>query len=139
MGFRLIAHRGFSALAPENTLAAFDLALASDFRHIELDVQLTADGVPVVIHDDTLGRTTDGSGPVAGSTLGEIKGLDAGSWFPNAVERGYVGLRVPTLEEVLRRYAGKAHLLVELKPESTEGRPWGQPLKKPAGAPLNLG
>ena len=120
MGFRIIAHRGFSALAPENTLASFDLALASEFRHIELDAQLTADGVPVVVHDRTLGRTTDGSGPVAKATLGEIKGLDAGSWFPNAEERGYIGLRVPTLEEVLRRYVGRAHILVELKSDEPE-------------------
>ena len=81
MGFRIIAP-WLSALAPEDTLASFDLALASEFRHIELDAQLTADGVPVVVHDRTLGRTTDGSGPVAKATLGEIKGLDAGRGFP---------------------------------------------------------
>ena len=58
MPFTLIAHRGFSSDAPENTFAAFDLALESGFDNIELDAQLTADGVPVVIHDSTLDRTT---------------------------------------------------------------------------------
>ena len=120
MTFTLIAHRGFSSAAPENTLAAFDLALESGFPNIELDAQLTTDGFAVVIHDETLDRTTDGSGAVAKSTLGEIKGLDAGSWFPNADERGYVALRVPTLDEVLLRYQGRAHLYLEMKSDQPE-------------------
>ncbi len=115
MPFVLVAHRGFSSEAPENTLAAFDLALASGFGHIELDARLTADCIPVVIHDNTVDRTTDGSGAVRDMTLADIRGLDAGSWFENAAERGYVGLRVPTLEEVLSRYEGRAHLYIELK------------------------
>ena len=117
MTFILIAHRGFSSAAPENTLAAFDLALESGFGHIELDAQLTADGVPVVIHDPNVDRTTDGSGVVAEAALADLVKLDAGSWFPNAFERGYVGQRIPTLDEVLNRYKGRAHLYLELKSE----------------------
>ena len=117
MTFGLIAHRGASEDAPEATIASFDLALASGFGHIELDAQLTADVVPVVVHDDAFDRTTDGSGPVAEATLAQVKELDAGSWFENAAELGYIGLRVPTLDEVLQRYAGRAHVYIELKSE----------------------
>jgi glycerophosphoryl diester phosphodiesterase len=82
--FTLIAHRGFSSSAPENTIAAFDLAIDEGFDNIELDAHLSADGVPVVIHDDTLDRTTNGSGPVSSLTLAELRDLDAGAWFGNA-------------------------------------------------------
>ncbi len=77
----MIAHRGFSSRAPENTIAAFDLAIDAGFDNIELDVHLSADGVPVVIHDDALDRTTDGSGQVSSLTLPELRALDAGAWF----------------------------------------------------------
>src|SRR4029434_5171805 len=76
-----IAHRGASSYAPENTLAAFDLALQMGVRHIELDVDFTSDGHIVVIHDDTVDRTTDGSGPVTSHTLAALRGLDAGVRF----------------------------------------------------------
>src|SRR5436309_6573418 len=79
--FMVIAHRGASSYAPENTFAAFDLAIRMGARHIELDVEATRDGHIVVIHDDTVDRTTDGSGPVAGHTLETLQALDAGSWF----------------------------------------------------------
>ena len=118
--FILIAHRGFSSNAPENTLAAFDMALTAGFGHIELDVQLTADGVPVVIHDRTLERTTDGTGEVARATAEETAQLDAGSWFEGATERGYIGLEVPRLEKILERYAGKVHLYIELKSDQAK-------------------
>ena len=111
--FTLIAHRGFSSRAPENTIAAFDMALDAGFANIELDTHLSADGVPVVIHDDTLDRTTDGSGPVSSLTLAQLKRLDAGGWFGS--DDTYVGAVLPTLEEVLERYAGRAHLHLELK------------------------
>ena len=111
--FLIIAHRGAPNHAPENTLAAFDVALALGFAHIELDAQLTRDGVPVVFHDDTLERTTDGSGPLATRTLAELKRLDAGAWFGPA----FRGERIPALEEVLVRYRGKAYLHLELKSE----------------------
>lgn len=116
MTFLLIAHRGASAEAPENTLAAFDLALEQGAKALELDVRLSADGVPVAIHDATVERTTDGHGPVAGHTLAQLKALDAGSWFGPR----FAGERVPALEEVLVRYRGKARLQIELKSEEVE-------------------
>lgn len=124
MAFTLIAHRGFSSDAPENTFAAFDLALESGFDNIELDAQLTADGVPVVIHDDALDRTTDGSGPVAKATLAEVALLDAGCRFVDAVGgTSFSGERVPTLDSVLERYAGRAHFHLELKSRDEELAP----------------
>ena len=74
------AHRGASAWFPENTLVAFEAAIASGADSVELDVQLSADGVAVVIHDDTVDRTTLGSGAVAQLTAAELAALDAGSW-----------------------------------------------------------
>ena len=90
------AHRGASAKAPENTLAAFRLAHELGADGVELDVQLTADGRVVVIHDETLDRTTTGSGPVGARTLREIKTFDASN-----DRSGYQGETVPTLEQVL--------------------------------------
>ena len=122
MPFTLIAHRGYSSEAPENTFEAFDLALEHGFNNFEMDVQLTKDGVPVVIHDDAVDRTTNGHGLVRELTLAEIKSLDAGSWSasgPEGVGRrsygAYSGARVPTLAEVLERYRGRAHIHLELK------------------------
>ncbi len=91
------AHRGASATAPENTLAAFRLAHELGADGVELDVQLTADGHVVVIHDETLDRTTTGGGPVVARTLREIKRLDASNG-----REGYPGEQVPTLDEVLQ-------------------------------------
>ncbi|MBB4264500.1 glycerophosphodiester phosphodiesterase [Roseospira visakhapatnamensis] len=93
----VIAHRGASASAPENTLAAFRRAAELGARWVEFDVTLTADGRPVVIHDDTLERTTDGAGRVAETTLAALADLDAGTWFAP----DFAGELVPTLEEVL--------------------------------------
>jgi glycerophosphoryl diester phosphodiesterase len=92
-----IAHRGASSYAPENTFAAFDLALRQGARHIELDVQATRDGHIVVIHDDTVDRTTDGSGLVTSQTLEALQALDAGSWFGAQ----FTGERIPVFDEVL--------------------------------------
>jgi len=78
---QIIAHRGASGLLPENTLAAFKLALAMQAEGIELDVHLTADGKPVVIHDRRVNRTTDGAGRVTALTAAQLQNLDAGSWF----------------------------------------------------------
>ena len=91
------AHRGARAHAPENTLAAFDLALRMGAHEIELDVQTTRDGHVVVIHDDSVDRTTDGTGPVAGHTLSDLRALDAGARFG----AGFAGERIPLLDEVL--------------------------------------
>jgi len=115
-GCLAIAHRGASSYAPENTLAAFDLALTMGARHLELDVELTSDGHVVVIHDDTLDRTTDGSGPVTARTLAELRRLDAGRWFGPA----FAGERIPTYEDVLERYRGRAHLHTEIKGRAPE-------------------
>ena len=109
--FTVIAHRGASAYAPENTFAAFDLALEMGCNHIELDVRLTRDSQVVVSHDDTVDRTTNGSGRVEELLLEEIQKLDAGSWK----DARFAGERVPTLEEVLAKYRGQAHLHIELK------------------------
>ena len=108
----IVAHRGFSAVAPENTMAAFKLVLNEpDIKFIELDIHLSKDGVPVVIHDHTLDRTTSGTGPVVEHTLEELRQLDAGSTF--APE--FAAERIPTLEEVLELTKGRCKLHVELK------------------------
>ncbi len=101
---RIYAHRGASAELPENTLAAFARAVELGAFGIELDVHLSVDGVPVVIHDDTVDRTTNGSGAVAEMTAADLQSLDAGSGEP-----------VPTLEQVLDLVAGKTHLNIEIK------------------------
>jgi len=94
---RLIGHRGAADLAAENTEAGFRKAAALGARWVEFDVHLSADGVPVVIHDDTVDRTTDGKGAVAAFTLADLKRLDAGSWFGGT----FKGERIPTLEETI--------------------------------------
>ncbi|WP_448630747.1 glycerophosphodiester phosphodiesterase [Cellulomonas soli] len=80
-GVTVIAHRGNSAVAPQNTIPAFEAAWRAGADMIELDVQLTADGAVVVIHDDDLDETTDGTGPLREHTLAQVRALDAGSWF----------------------------------------------------------
>lgn len=119
MPIHIIAHRGYSHQAPENTNVAFDLALESGFPHVELDVHLTGDGIPVVIHDKTVDRTTDGFGNVIDTTLDGIRALDIVAPNVSSMGRLYEGLSVPTLEEVLLRYRGKAHLYIELKSDHT--------------------
>ncbi|MDN7245150.1 glycerophosphodiester phosphodiesterase family protein [Planococcus shenhongbingii] len=109
---QLIAHRGWSGKAPENTLSAIQLALEEPkIDSIEIDVHLTKDGVPVVIHDHKVDRTTNGSGYVKDMTAAEIRALDAGSWFGPE----FAGEKVPTLEEVLELTSGGKKLLIELK------------------------
>lgn len=99
-----IGHRGASKTFPENTLAAFRAACDAGADLCELDVQLSRDGAVVVIHDDTVDRTTNGRGAVANLTLAELKALDAGR-----------GERIPTLDEVFAATAGRCGLNVELK------------------------
>lgn len=94
---RVVAHRGNSSVAPQNTLAAFEAAWRAGADSIEIDVQLTGDGEVVVIHDDTLDATTDGRGRVDAHSLAEVRTVDAGSWFSPA----YAGQRVPTFAEVV--------------------------------------
>lgn len=110
----LVAHRGLSARYPENTLAAFRAAADEGARMLELDVGLTADGQVVVLHDETLDRTTDGSGSLSASPLAEITGLDAGSWF--APE--FAGEPLPTLAQVLDELGSRIAINVEIKPEA---------------------
>lgn len=112
-----IAHRGASGHCPENTLAAFRRAIELGADMVELDCQLTRDGEVVVIHDDTLDRTTTGRGAVAVRTLAEIRALDAGSWFSPQ----FAGERVPTLAEVVDCLRGKVALNLEMKGEADPG------------------
>ena len=107
----LIAHRGAAADAPENTIAAFELALEQGADGLDLDVHLSADEHPVVIHDFTLERTTDGSGPVSALRVRELKRLDAGGWR----DRRFEGQRVQTLQEVFERFRDRARFWLELK------------------------
>lgn len=113
---RRVAHRGYSAVAPENTLPAFASAVLAGATHVEFDVRTTADGVPVVIHDRTLDRTTTGAGYLWESTASEVLAVDAGSWFSPA----FAGVRVPTLTETLDLLAADGpELLLEIKPPAT--------------------
>ncbi len=107
-----IAHRGDPAAAPENTMPAFEAALASGAEVIELDLRMTADEQTVVFHDELLDRTTNGSGPLAERTLAELRVLDAGGWYGSA----WVGTRIPTFDEFLPLLQGsKVRALIELK------------------------
>jgi glycerophosphoryl diester phosphodiesterase len=112
----VIAHRGGSARAPENTLEAMRLAIADGADALEFDVRLSADGEVVVIHDPAVDRTTDGTGAIEKMTLAELKSLDAGFRFtarpPDPVTT--IKHRIPTLDEVLRSFPGVPHL-IEIK------------------------
>ena len=112
-----VAHRGASSYAPENTFAAYDKALAMGVNHVELDVQLTRDEQIVVIHDDTVDRTTDGQGRVADFTLAELRALDAGGWF----SAEYEGERIRSFGETLEHYKGRLHFHVEIKQREIAG------------------
>lgn len=109
---QLVGHRGASGLAPENTLAAFQVAADLRLDGVEFDVQRSSDGHLVVVHDDELDRTSDGHGPVGEKTLAQLQALDAGSWF----ERRFMGERIPTLAQVFDLLKPTPLLLyVELK------------------------
>ena len=116
-----IAHRGASAAAPQNTLAAFRGAMELGADGVELDVHLSADGVPVVMHNFHVDETTDGAGRIADKTLAELKELDAGSKFSPQ----YAGERIPALAEVFEVLEGKLLVNVELK---SLGGPGSAPL-----------
>lgn len=111
-----IAHRGASDEAPENTLVAFQRALEQGADALECDVHLSADGEVVVIHDDTVDRTTDGTGAVAGMTLEELHQLDAGSWKGPQ----FAGQRIPTLQEIIELLGETIPLFIEFKGSSPE-------------------
>lgn len=107
-------HRGYSSRAPENTMAAFEAALEDGSPRIELDVQMTADGVAVVTHDTSLRRCTGYSANIYDLTYAQVQQLDAGRWF----HRQFTGSYIPTLEEVLALCKGKAELNIEIKPST---------------------
>nr|MDQ3092746.1 glycerophosphodiester phosphodiesterase [Actinomycetota bacterium] len=119
-----IGHRGASGLAPEHTFPAYDLALKQGADYIEQDLQQASDGTLVVIHDATLDRTARGpaencTGLVSQKTVEQLKTCDVGSWFnetyPDRAREEYVGLEIPTLEEVLRRYRHRTNYYIETK------------------------
>jgi glycerophosphoryl diester phosphodiesterase len=127
----VIAHRGYSAAYPENTISAFNAAADSGAHMIELDVSLSADRQPVVIHDDTVDRTTDGSGAVDALTLKQMERLDAGSWFDPKFHRE----RIPTLARVLDDVKGRLMVNIEIKPSAFEPhRPADAETHRPADA-----
>ncbi|WP_185806942.1 glycerophosphodiester phosphodiesterase [Bacillus salinus] len=109
---KVIAHRGASGYAPEHTFAAFNKAIEQQADYIEADIQMTKDGELILIHDPTVTRTSNGHGTVMNMTLQEIRRLDAGSWFNPYL---YHTETIPTLQQFLRKYAGKIGLLLELK------------------------
>lgn len=115
----VVGHRGAPREAPENTLASFRRAFEIGADAIELDVRLSRDGMPIVMHDATLDRTTNGKGPVSALTLPEQRKLDAGSWF----DPKFAGERIPTLDEALAVVAGQPQrsgirVLIEMKSDS---------------------
>lgn len=112
----IIGHRGYRAKYPENTLAAFEAAIAAGATMIELDVMLSRDRKVVVIHDATLDRTTNGKGSVADFTLAELKQLDVGSWF----NKQFADQQIPELSEVLDLVNGRAYVNIEIKSDAYE-------------------
>jgi glycerophosphoryl diester phosphodiesterase len=119
-----IAHRGASGLAPEHTVAAYDLGLALGADLVEQDAQTTLDGVVVSLHDATLDRTARGpvencTGRVATKTLAQLRTCDVGSWFnerfPDRARPEFAGLRIPTMSEVFARYGDRVAYHVEVK------------------------
>jgi len=107
----VIAHRGCSGATPENTLVAFKSAMEAGSDMIELDVHISKDGEVIVIHDDSLNRTTNGKGRVADHTLEQLKQMDAGGWFG----AHFTGERIPTLKEVLELARGRTLVNIEIK------------------------
>ncbi|SEF67458.1 glycerophosphodiester phosphodiesterase [Marinobacterium lutimaris] len=117
--FKLIAHRGASGHAPEHTWAAYDKAREMGADYLELDLHMSADGEIIVIHDDSLDRTTNGEGRVQEHNLEQLKALDAGSWFnekyPDRADETYVGAKLLTLDEVIGRYGKEVRYYIETK------------------------
>ncbi|NOX46109.1 MAG: hypothetical protein GXO89_03930 [Chlorobi bacterium] len=108
---KIIGHRGAAGHLPENTLAGIQQAIDLNVDMVEIDVQMSKDGIVVVLHDKTLDRTTDGKGEVGKLDFGEIRKFNAGARF-----EGFKGFEVvPSLEEVIRLASGKAELLIEIK------------------------
>jgi glycerophosphoryl diester phosphodiesterase len=127
----VIAHRGASAYAPEHTFAAYDLALEQGADYLEQDLQVTADGALVALHDDTLDRTARGpaescTGTVATKTLAQLRECEVGSWFndayPDLADPAFRDLRIPTMDEIVERYGGGTRYYIEIKaPDASPG------------------
>ena len=115
---KILAHRGFADCAPENTLAAYEYAYQSGCKYIEMDVQISKDGIPVIIHDTTVDRTTDGTGNVRDLTVAELQALDAGSHY----DADYTGEKIPTFEDVLQWADAKNDPNLILVPETKDYR-----------------
>ena len=114
-----VAHRGASGHAPEHTLASYKLGDEMKGDYIEIDLQMTKDGKLIAMHDESVDRTTNGTGLVKDYTLEQLKELDAGSWFnekyPEKANPAYEGLQVPTLEQVLQTFGKDARYYIETK------------------------
>ncbi|MFB6276039.1 MAG: glycerophosphodiester phosphodiesterase [Halothece sp.] len=114
--YQVIAHRGYSAVAPENTLASFNAALNQSVWGVEFDIHISADGIPVIIHDAMVNRTSNGNGKVAEKTIAQLQSLNAGSWF----HPKFATETIPTLEQVLDLFSGTpVNLYIELKSPQT--------------------
>lgn len=115
MSLEIIAHRGFSVMAPENTLVAFGAALQAGADSIEFDLQISADGVPVIFHDETLDRITGTSGKIREKTIDELKQLNAGAWFTEE----FAGESIPTLEDAVPAFKlVEKYLYFDVKPHT---------------------
>jgi glycerophosphoryl diester phosphodiesterase len=115
---KLIAHRGASAYAPENTISAFQKAIDMGLNAVEFDVQFTLDGKAVVTHDYNLERTSNGSGYIKDFKLSQLRELDFGKWF----DEKYINEKIPTLEEVLSKVKNNYFINIELKRDNNDKR-----------------
>lgn len=117
--FFIIAHRGASTYAPEHTMVAYEVAEQLGATYIEIDLQMTKDGVLVAMHDETVDRTTEGEGLVKDYTLEELKKLNAGKWFndtyPDFANVAYEKVRVPTLREIFDNFGDRVNYYIEMK------------------------
>ncbi|RQO54396.1 glycerophosphodiester phosphodiesterase [Variovorax sp. KBW07] len=126
---RWVAHRGAGKLAPENTLAAFKLGASHGYRMFECDAKLSADGVPFLMHDATLDRTTSGQGIGGAQPWSALSQLDAGGWH----SRAFAGEPLPTLENLARYCRANEHLLnIEIKPTPGTERQTGEVVAREA-------
>jgi glycerophosphoryl diester phosphodiesterase len=114
-----VSHRGASGYAPEHTITSYQMGEKMHGDYIEIDLQMTKDGQLIAMHDETVDRTTNGTGLVKDYTLDQIKQMDAGSWFnekyPQYANPEYVGLQVPTLEEIFQKFGKNANYYIETK------------------------
>jgi len=108
---KIVCHRGAKTFAPENTLSAIDLAIGLGFNIVEIDVRQTKDGVPVVLHDSSANRTTNGRGAIKKMNYADVCKLDAGSWF----DPFFANEHVPRLEDVLVHAKGRGEVYIEIK------------------------